>query len=398
MLLYSLLRNWKRSAPAARRCTRTSPRRRASFCLRLEALEHRWLFSTLTVTTNSDSGAGSLRAAIAAAQSGDTIVFADVLSSSSSKPHGHGTTTSTPGTITLTSGELALIKNLTIQGPGAGKLIISGTSPASIQHGQKPSTTPPPSRVFEVAPTATIALIGLTISGGDGIASASSVAAWDGDGGGILDHGTLTVSGCAISGNYSRYEGGGIFSDGTLTLSGCTLAGNDAGFEGGGIFNHSTLTLSNCTVSNCFVYGDSAAYEGGGIFSDGTLMASNCTVSGNKGFYCGGIANWGTATIISSTITSNDATVVQPLLTYPWFPEGGGIYNHGTLTLNGCTVSGNATLFVGAGIFNDLDATLTVENFSSITGNLNGDGFPSDVDNLGVLHVDGTSTIGSLDG
>src|SRR5947207_5395639 len=237
MLLSSLLRNSNRSGPAPRRRTRTSARRPTGFCPRLEALEHRWLFSTLTVTTNSDSGAGSLRAAIAAAQSGDTIVFADVLSTSSSKPHGHGTTTSTPGTITLTSGELALTKNLTIQGPGADKLIISGTSPAPIQHGQKPSTTPPPSRVFEVAATATVALTGLTISGGAGIASASSVAPWDGYGGGILDHGTLTVSGCAISGNYAGQRGGGIFSDGTLAVSGCTLAGNDAGFEGGGIFN-----------------------------------------------------------------------------------------------------------------------------------------------------------------
>src|SRR5437763_8251772 len=108
-------------------------------CPMLETLEQRRMFSTWTVTSNQDSGAGSLRAEIAAAQSGDTIVFADVLSSSSSKPHGHGTTTSTPGTITLTSGELAHTKNLTIQGPGAGKLIISGTSPAPIQHGQKPS-------------------------------------------------------------------------------------------------------------------------------------------------------------------------------------------------------------------------------------------------------------------
>src|SRR5439155_6713921 len=260
-------------------------------------------------------------------------------------------------------------------------------SPSPIQHGQKPSTTPPPSRVFEVAATATVALTGLTISGGDGIASALSVAAWDGFGGGILDHGTLTVSGCAISGNYSWYEGGGIFSDGTLTLSGCTLAGNNAGYEGGGIFSHGTLTLSDSTVSNCFVYGDSAAHEGGGIFSDGTLMASNCTVSSNKGFYGGGIANWGTATIVSSTISNNYATVVYPLLSYPWFPEGGGIYNHGTLTLHGCTVSGNDSGFAGSGIFNDFDATLTVENFSSITGNgLNGGYFPSDVDNLGVLH------------
>src|SRR5436190_808324 len=46
---------------------------------RLEALEERRLFSTLTVTSLQDSGAGSLRAQIATAQSGDTIVFSSTL-------------------------------------------------------------------------------------------------------------------------------------------------------------------------------------------------------------------------------------------------------------------------------------------------------------------------------
>ena len=55
--------------------------------------------ATLTVLNTNDSGAGSLRAAIAAAASGDTINFA------------------VTGMITLAS-ELAIDKNLTIQGPG----------------------------------------------------------------------------------------------------------------------------------------------------------------------------------------------------------------------------------------------------------------------------------------
>ncbi len=45
MLFSSWLRNAKRSAPAARRCTQTSPRRRASFRPRPEALEDRALLS-----------------------------------------------------------------------------------------------------------------------------------------------------------------------------------------------------------------------------------------------------------------------------------------------------------------------------------------------------------------
>ena len=52
MLFSSWLRNWKRSAPAARRRTQTSPRQRASFRPRLEAIEDRCLMSTAIVQTN----------------------------------------------------------------------------------------------------------------------------------------------------------------------------------------------------------------------------------------------------------------------------------------------------------------------------------------------------------
>ncbi len=52
MLFSSWLRNGKRSAPAARRRRQTSPRQRASFRPRLEALEDRLVPSTVIVQTN----------------------------------------------------------------------------------------------------------------------------------------------------------------------------------------------------------------------------------------------------------------------------------------------------------------------------------------------------------
>src|SRR5262249_6448661 len=54
---------------------------------------------------------GSLRAAIAAASNGDTIIFASSLNNQ---------------TITLTSGELVIDKSLDIEGLGANKLTVSG--------------------------------------------------------------------------------------------------------------------------------------------------------------------------------------------------------------------------------------------------------------------------------
>jgi hypothetical protein len=80
MLFSSWLRNRKSSALAQRKCPHRSAGQRATFRPRLEALEGRDVPSTLIVTNNLDgyvvAGDGSLRGEIAAAQRGDTIVFA----------------------------------------------------------------------------------------------------------------------------------------------------------------------------------------------------------------------------------------------------------------------------------------------------------------------------------
>ena len=246
---------------------RARPAQRA-FRPSLECLEERWVPSTLTVTNNLDSGAGSLRADIAAAHNGDTIVFAPSLDGQ---------------TITLTSGELLIRKNLTIAGPGAGELTVSGNNA---------------SRVFEVTKTPnSVTLSGLTISNG----VANGVGQLSG-GGGILNHGTLTVSGGTLSGN-SAAQGGGIFNDGTLTVSNSTLTGNSASY-GGGINNQGTLTVSGSTLS-----GNVATSAGGGIYNYAT----------------------GTATVKnSSSITGNTA------------PAGFGadVYNQGLLYLDASNIIG----------------------------------------------------------
>jgi hypothetical protein len=69
--------------------------------------------ATLTVTSNVDSGAGSLRAAIAIAQAGDTIQFDPSLANQ---------------TITLTTGQLEIDKGLIIDGANAPGLTISGNN------------------------------------------------------------------------------------------------------------------------------------------------------------------------------------------------------------------------------------------------------------------------------
>ena len=109
------------------RVRRKTPAARRTVGPRLECLEDRWVPSTLTVLNNLDSGAGSLRADIAAAHSGDTIVFAPSLDGQ---------------TITLTSGELLINKNLTIAGPGAGELTVSGNDASRVFEVAKRRTSP----------------------------------------------------------------------------------------------------------------------------------------------------------------------------------------------------------------------------------------------------------------
>src|SRR5262245_23811297 len=95
---------------------------RRHFHPRLEALEDRTLPSTFTVINTLDSGPGSLRQAVLDANDPvlhpgpDTIVFAKGVS----------------GTIKLTSGELLITDSVTINGPGANKLSVSGNNASRI--------------------------------------------------------------------------------------------------------------------------------------------------------------------------------------------------------------------------------------------------------------------------
>src|SRR5436190_23775022 len=66
---------------------------------------------TIHVTSLSDNGAGSLRAAVGASMAGDTIDFPGL-----------------SGAIQLTTGELLLTHDLFISGPGATNLAIASTN------------------------------------------------------------------------------------------------------------------------------------------------------------------------------------------------------------------------------------------------------------------------------
>jgi hypothetical protein len=243
---------------------------------RCEVLEDRTVPSTFTVMNLNDGGPGSLRDAIAMANANpgaDTIVIPPRLT----------------GIILLRSGELLITDSVTITGPGANHVAVSGRIA---------------SRIFEVAAGTTDTISGLTISGGNGVANNPSGTSYlDGIGGGILNFGSLTISNCTLSGNTALY-GGGIENYGTLTVSGSTLSSNSAGIDGGGIDNiGGTLWVIDSTLSGNSANGGggpfgATVHGGGGIFNDsddgpynfdqGSVLVFGSTLSGNSASNGGG--------------------------------------------------------------------------------------------------------------
>jgi predicted outer membrane repeat protein len=217
--------------------------------------------ATLTVTSALEAsgtcpGANcSLRQAIATAASGDTILFNIPTSAA-----GYNAATQV-FFIRLTIGELAISKNLTIDG-GASKIVV--TRPSGIL----------PFRIFNVT-SGTVTIARLTITGGfveDGTASDL--------GGGVQNAGNLTLSACTIFDNSARNGGGGVFNGGTIVLSNCTVASNTTGISGGsGVKNVGNATLTSCTIVGNFQSG--GANVGMGVANSGTTHVRNTVIAMN---------------------------------------------------------------------------------------------------------------------
>ncbi len=211
------------------------------------------VFGVRAVANTNDSGAGSLRRAIFDASPGDILDLRRL-----------------SGTISLTSGELTVSKDLSIYGSDTNHLVISGNDS---------------SRVINVT-TGTVSLVNLTITGGNAA----------GNGGGIINTGTLLLKRVTISGNTGT-NGGGIYNDGALTMKNCTVSNNDASGEAGGIHNDAggTLTLNNCTVARNISLGTT-----GGLYNAGSLNIRNTLAAENDPADFGG----------DGTIWSNTANLV----------------------------------------------------------------------------------------
>jgi hypothetical protein len=319
----------------ARRANRSLPKTR----LALQRLEERLAPATFLVTNVSDSGAGSLRNAVALANANvdpDTINF---------DPAFFGV----PRTINLAnlSGQLTVSNPVAINGPGAHLLTVRRDSEASNFY-----------RVFNITRPAysiDVAISGMTITGGalQGPGAAGAGA------GVFVGNERVTLTGCVITGNTTAGGSGAgvfVFSYGEATLVNCTVTGNasnslsGATGDGGGVAGgyYSEIKVVASTISN-----NSAAGNGGGLSLavGGSLVVANSTISGNTAGLRGGAAYLfgqpigpGFA-LRNTTIAANSAG-----------GEGGAIAlvggfpavtNH--IALDNCTITGNTGRTIGGG-------------------------------------------------
>jgi hypothetical protein len=150
------------------------------------------------------------------------------------------------------------------------------------------------------------------------------------------------------------------------------------------------VTLSGMTIENGDAILGNVAWDGqysdaqgGGILNWGTLTLNGCTVTGNYAEFGGG----GIANELGGTMTISGCTVSRNSSSYDWSSVGyggGGIYNDGRMTLSGSSVIQNS----GYGIWNASSGILTILS-STVKSNK-----PADLVSFGTYSVDSSSTIG----
>ncbi len=279
------------------------------------------------VTNNNDTGAGSLRQAIADVGDGETITF------------------NIPSSDIIT-----IASELSISGKG---MTINGTNlatgnPVTVQ------VTAPGTSTFRVfyqnVANKTINISNMIIKGGNvGSGWGGSINMVEGSlslnrvtiqgskalyGGGICavkgptSPMSLTITNSTIDACESTNNGGGICGNGiAILLSNSTFKGNSTLANGGAIATGNTTDFD---ITNCTFFNNTATYYGGGFcMLDGNCSLSNCTFSNNsspnnQGGGVGLWSSWGALTFKNCILVNNTG--------YDYY------YGAGALTDNGYNV------------------------------------------------------------
>ncbi|MBP7243606.1 right-handed parallel beta-helix repeat-containing protein, partial [Amaricoccus sp.] len=323
--------------------------------------------ATFTVTTSADTGAGSLRDAITAANASagaDTVSFDSAVFDGGAED-----------LVRLTSGAIAITdaltivagdKGVTITGDAAGDDVTLAGGVTDMEATFDADREFDNSRIFDA--TAALSLDGLTLTGG-----------WTEDGGGaVTSTADVTLVGGAISGNGSGYLGGGVLTTGTATLVDSALDGNVLRGDGGGIaVSAGAIVMRGSKATGNVALNDMASFqtlyargdvtledsavsdtsEGAGIMGGGAVTIIRSVVSGNRAdeTTCGGISG-DDVRVIDSTVSDNSGLLGV-----------GGIRATSSAVIENSTIAGNSAIDGPVGGI--LGGAVVVRD-STITGNV----------------------------
>lgn len=293
--------------------------------------------ATLVVTKTADTNDGtcdadcSLREAVAVASADDMIFFSSLFN--------------TPHTITLTLGNIAITRNLTISGPGPATLTISGNNA---------------SRIFHISGGVMVNVSGMKLTNG------LSAPPNEGGGGAVfISDSSANMTSVNISNNVAHCSqcipygyGGGIYVlRGSVSLNNSVISGNTAvvtnSGAGGGIYgSFSQVHVTNSTISYNQPQGIRVDGESG---NPSSITATNCNLTNNSGTAIGNGS--GSTVVTSSIIRSNgggigggdlqssftiDKSVIRDNEPF------GGVGVNGTASINETSIDNNSSNGVGA--------------------------------------------------
>jgi predicted outer membrane repeat protein len=292
--------------------------------------------ATHIVTDNGNTGAGTLRQALADASNGDEILFSLPIGSE---------------TIQI-SEQLSVSANITIDGSnllGSGKYVTIEQTASGDD-----------CRVLIIFGNVT--LENLVLTGGNN----TSINF----GGGcvyVVENVELNLDNVTVTGNDALKEGGGIYigTGASVTINNSTISNNkvesNSSLYGGGIYANanSTLIIKNSLISNNSATTSNSLSEskGGGICFDGSeLIIENSTIASNQisapntvsEVLGGGIcisADDATVNIVNSTIYNNTADNGD------YDAMGGGIYSESIISILNSILVENISDGVGQDVY-----------------------------------------------
>lgn len=285
---------------------------------------------TFTVTTTDDGGTGSLRQAVADANTAggtNRIVLAPGLT--------YQLTDCGAGALSITAGALTIEGHgSTVEQTCAGDGVIGAAGNESLTVED------------------TIITGGDSTGGGGGIATTADLTLTHatvtgnkaaGPGGGVQVLGgslSLHLTDSDVTNNRSTSSGGGVAAAiSTVVIAGGHISDNTAGDAGGGLW------VTDATVTDTAFHHNTAGSGGGGVSISNDSTFTRVAIADNKAQGGGGIdSQFGSLTLEHSTVTGNEATT----------NDGGGLSMFGSATIRSSVVNNNTAALFGGGVEGDV--------------------------------------------